>query len=67
MKKPTLSPGELGRARGLFVLFAILNVISFTLLSGNIITLYVLRVGAGNFLVGLSSPSWADSGCSATC
>ena len=55
MKKPTLSPGELSRARGLFVLFAILNVISFTLLSGNIITLYVLRVGAGNFLVGLLS------------
>jgi predicted MFS family arabinose efflux permease len=55
MRKPTLSPGELGRARGLFVLFAVLNVISFTLLSGNIITLYVLRVGAGNFLVGLLS------------
>jgi predicted MFS family arabinose efflux permease len=55
MRKLTLSPGELGRARGLFVLFAVLNVISFTLLSGNIITLYVLRVGAGNFLVGLLS------------
>ncbi len=55
MRKPTLSPGELGRARGLFVLFAVLNVVSFTLLSGNIITLYVLRVGAGNFLVGLLS------------
>ncbi len=55
MRKQTLSPGELGRARGLFVLFAVLNVVSFTLLSGNIITLYVLRVGAGNFLVGLLS------------
>jgi predicted MFS family arabinose efflux permease len=55
MRKPTLSPGELGRARSLFVLFAVLNVVSFTLLSGNIITLYVLRVGAGNFLVGLLS------------
>jgi len=55
MRKPALSPGELGRARGLFVLFAVLNVVSFTLLSGNIITLYVLRVGAGNFLVGLLS------------
>jgi predicted MFS family arabinose efflux permease len=55
MKKPALSPGELGRARGLFVLFAVLNVVAFTLLSGNIITLYVLRVGAGNFLVGLLS------------
>ncbi|UCF96386.1 MAG: MFS transporter [Spirochaetaceae bacterium] len=55
MRKSSLSPGELGRARGLFVLFAVLNVVSFTLLSGNIITLYVLRVGAGNFLVGLLS------------
>jgi predicted MFS family arabinose efflux permease len=55
MRKPNLSPGELGRARGLFVLYATLNVVSFTLLSGNIITLYVLRVGAGNFLVGLLS------------
>ena len=55
MRKPNLSPGELGRARGLFILFAVLNVVSFTLLSGNIITLYVLRVGAGNFLVGLLS------------
>ncbi len=55
MRKPTLSPGELGRARGLFVVFAVLNVVAFTLLSGNIITLYVLRVGAGNFLVGLLS------------
>ncbi|MBN2553920.1 MAG: MFS transporter [Spirochaetales bacterium] len=55
MRKPALSPGELGRVRGLFVLFAILNTISFTLLSGNIITLYVLRLGGGNFLVGLLS------------
>jgi predicted MFS family arabinose efflux permease len=55
MKQPTMSPGELGRARSLFVLFAVLNVVSFTLLSGNIITLYVLRMGAGNFLVGLLS------------
>jgi predicted MFS family arabinose efflux permease len=55
MRKPSLSPGEIGRARGLFALFAVLNVVSFTLLSGNIITLYVLRVGAGNFLIGLLS------------
>jgi MFS family permease len=55
MKRHNLSPGALGRARGLFVLFAVLNVMSFTLLSGNIITLYALRLGAGNLLVGLLS------------
>ncbi|OHD24159.1 MAG: hypothetical protein A2064_00315 [Spirochaetes bacterium GWB1_66_5] len=52
---PELSPGELGRVRARFSLFAVLNVVSFTLLSGNIITLYVLRLGGGSFLVGLLS------------
>ena len=55
MRRRNLSPGELGRARGLFLLFAVLNVIAFTLLSGNIITLYALRLGAGNLLVGVLS------------
>ncbi len=55
MRRTSLSPGELGRARDRFFLYAVLNVISFTLLSGNVITLYVLRLGAGNFLVGLLS------------
>jgi MFS family permease len=52
---PELSPGELGRARARFSLFAVLNVVAFTLLSGNIITLYLLRLGGGNFLIGLAS------------
>ncbi len=52
---PELSPGELGRVRARFSLFAVLNVVSFTLLSGNIITLYVLHLGGGSFLVGLLS------------
>ena len=52
---PELSPGELGRVRARFSLFAVLNVISFTLLSGNIVTLYVLKLGGGNFLIGLLS------------
>ena len=52
---PELSPGELGRVRARFSLFAVLNVVSFTLLSGNIITLYVLQLGGGNFLIGLLS------------
>jgi len=55
MKTTTLSPGERNRARGSLFLFTGLNVIAFTLLSGNIITLYVLRLGADNFLVGLLS------------
>jgi predicted MFS family arabinose efflux permease len=52
---PELSPGELERVRTRFSLFAVLNVTSFTLLSGNIITLYVLKLGGGNFLIGLLS------------
>ena len=52
---PELSPGELERARARFSLFAVLNVVSFTLLSGNIITLYVLKLGGDNFLIGLLS------------
>jgi MFS family permease len=52
---PELSPGQLERARARFSLFAVLNVVAFTLLSGNLITLYVLRLGGGSFLVGLLS------------
>ena len=40
-------------AQRTFLLFALFNVISFQFLSGNIITLYALRLGAGSFLVGL--------------
>jgi len=53
MPQTPLSPSELGRVRTRFSQFAVLNVIAFTLLSGNIITLYVLRLGGGSFLVGL--------------
>ncbi len=55
MKETTLTPGEISRARGKFYIFAIFNVISFSLLSGNIITLYALRLGASSFLIGLLS------------
>lgn len=47
-----LSPRELDLAQRRFTLFTALNVISFQLLSGNIITLYALRLGASNFLIG---------------
>jgi predicted MFS family arabinose efflux permease len=53
VRRGPLSPAEMQKARSRFALFAVLNVISFVLLSGNIVTLYALRLGAGNFLVGL--------------
>ncbi len=48
-----LTPRQMKAAQRTFYLFSLLNVISFQLLSGNIITLYALRLGATNFLVGL--------------
>ena len=54
MKQP-LSPGELSRARHYFYFFAFFNVISFTLLSGNVLTLYVLRLEASSLFVGVLS------------
>jgi HEAT repeat protein len=53
MSEPELSPRELLRAQSRFTLFTALNVVSFQLLSGNIITLFALRLNASNFLVGL--------------
>lgn len=55
MKTTTLSPSELERGRRSFFAFLILNTISFPLISGNIITLFALRLGAANTLVGLLS------------
>ena len=55
MKKTALSPGELSRARSRFYILMFFNVISFTVVSENIITLYALRLGADSFLVGLIS------------
>jgi len=55
MKKLDLTPGEMSKARKNFYFFNFFNVISFSLLSGNIIILYALKLGAGNFLVGILS------------
>lgn len=52
MSGQELSPRELRLAQRRFTFFTALNVISFQLLSGNIITLFALRLGAGNFLIG---------------
>ncbi|MBA7521420.1 hypothetical protein ES705_13527 [subsurface metagenome] len=55
MEKTALTPGEMAKARKKLYNFTFFSVISFTLLSGNIITLFSLRMGAGNFLIGLLS------------
>ncbi len=55
MDDSVLSPGELKRGRKFYYIFAFFNVISFQLITGNIVTLYALRLGAGNALVGLIS------------
>lgn len=49
----SLTPRQLRVAQRNFTLFAFLNVISFQLLTGNIIALYALRLGAGDLLVGM--------------
>ncbi len=43
------------RGRRLFLSFSVLNTFSFQLLSGNIITLYALRLGATSAFIGLIS------------
>ncbi len=55
MKKPKLTPGVMSDARKKLYRFTFLNIIAFTLLSGNIIALFSLRLGAGSFLIGLLS------------
>jgi len=48
-----ISPATLSRARKSFYAFNGLNSLSFILLSGSFVTLYVLRLSASNALVGL--------------
>ena len=50
-----LTSAELGRNRRRYYLHSILSGVSFRLLAGSIITLYALRLGAGNTFVGLLS------------
>jgi MFS family permease len=50
-----LFPSEKIRARKLFSIFSVFNTLSFLLLSGNIITLYLLRLGASSSLIGVVS------------
>ena len=55
MNRSQLTPGDKARARKTLTKFNFLNVISFVLLSGNIITLFALRLGAGSILIGIVS------------
>jgi MFS family permease len=48
-----LSLGVRRRGQRRFQVFTAFNVVSFNLLSGSIVTLYALRLGAGSLLVGL--------------
>ncbi len=55
MESGALSPGELKRGRKSYYALAFFNVLSFQLITGNIITLFAIRLGAGNSLIGLIS------------
>ena len=48
-----LTPRQMRTAQRNFTLFSFLNVVSFHLLTGNLIALYALRLGAGDLLVGV--------------
>ncbi len=50
-----LSPAEMERARKNYYLFAFFNTLSFQFLTGNILTLYALKIGAGNSFLGILS------------
>lgn len=55
MKRSEITPGEMSQARKKLYRFTFVNIIAFTLLSGNTITLFSLRLGAGSSLIGLLS------------
>ncbi|MCL1818013.1 MAG: MFS transporter, partial [Spirochaetaceae bacterium] len=50
-----LSPSERIRSRKVFAFFTVFNAASFLLLTGNIITLYLLRLGASGTIIGTVS------------
>ncbi|MDR1625895.1 MAG: MFS transporter [Spirochaetia bacterium] len=50
-----LSPSERIRSRRVFAFFSVFNAASFLLLTGNIITLYLLRLGASGTIIGMVS------------
>ena len=50
-----LSPYKLGKARDLYNLFNVVNALSWQFLTGNIITLFALRMGANSTYIGTIS------------
>ncbi len=48
-----LSHADRERARKTLLRFGFFNALSFTLLTGNLVSLYLLRLGAGNALIGI--------------
>ena len=51
----TLSPYRLGKARDLYNLFNVFNALSWQFLTGNIVTLFALRMGANSTYIGTIS------------
>ncbi len=49
------TPGQKERGRNNYLIFQLFNVISFTTLSGSVITLFSLRLGADSFFIGVLS------------
>ncbi len=49
----SLSPYRLRKARQVYNVFTTFNAFSFTMLSGNVITLYALRLGASSTMIGI--------------
>ncbi len=53
MAENSLSQSEKGRGRKIFSIFQAVNAVSYIILCGNLITLYVIRLGGSGFYVGL--------------
>ncbi|MCL1836867.1 MAG: MFS transporter, partial [Treponema sp.] len=52
---PPLSPYRLGKARQLFNIFSVFNALSWYLMTGSIITLFAIRLGANSTYIGILS------------
>ena len=50
-----LSPGKRRKARRTYQVFQLFNVLSFTMLSGSVLTLFALKLGVSNLMIGVIS------------
>ena len=55
MSRTGLSPAARSRARKTFSVFSVFNTFSYFLLTGNLLTLFLLRIGATSTFIGLVS------------